>query len=139
MLREGTVVNGGSTACHGLNLVLDLNQKGVKVFSLSGFILESLLMSFFILFNCSISINFPCLWKAWFQLLECLHASIALEFFYIVSVVVRFYHGTIVRTGVTCSDISSYMRNSVCRWLIAENAKIFRSKTFFKVKEIAES
>ena len=36
MQREGAVVNVSSTACHGLNLVLDLNQKtkGVKVFSL---------------------------------------------------------------------------------------------------------
>ena len=59
--------------------------------------------------------------------------------FYIVAVVVKFYHGTTMRTGVTCSNISSYMRNSVCRWLITENAKIFPSKTFFYVKEIAES
>ena len=27
MLREGTVTNGRNTTCHGLNLVLDLNQK----------------------------------------------------------------------------------------------------------------
>ena len=36
-------------------------------------------------------------------------------------------HGTIIRTGITCKKIPCYMRNSACRWLIVENAKIFRS------------
>ena len=52
MQREGTVANGKSTACHGLNLVLDLNRKVLKflvVLSnsslyLSVFVLEPLLM-----------------------------------------------------------------------------------------------
>ena len=46
--REGTVVNGRSTACHGLTLVLDLNQKVLNIlvflsnssFYLSVFVLE---------------------------------------------------------------------------------------------------
>ena len=36
-------------------------------------------------------------------------------------------HGTIIRTGITCKKIPCYMRDSACRWLIVENAKIFRS------------
>ena len=52
MQMEGTVVNGRSTAYHGLNLVLDLNQKVLKFFVflsnsslyLSAFVLELLLM-----------------------------------------------------------------------------------------------
>ena len=36
-------------------------------------------------------------------------------------------HGTIIRTGITCKNISCYMRNSACRWFIVENVKIFRS------------
>ena len=52
MQREGTVVNGRSTACHGLNFVLDVNQKVLKflvVLSnsslyISVFVLEPLLM-----------------------------------------------------------------------------------------------
>ena len=38
-----------------------------------------------------------------------------------------FHHGTIIRTGITCKKIACYMRDSACRWLIAENIKIFRS------------
>ena len=38
-----------------------------------------------------------------------------------------FNHGTIIRTGITCKKISCYMCDSVCRWLIVKNAKIFRS------------
>ena len=34
---------------------------------------------------------------------------------------------TIRQTGVICNKISCYMRDSACRWLIVENAKIFRS------------
>ena len=52
MQIEGTVVNGRSTACHGLNLVLDLNQKVLSFLVLlsnsslylSVFVLEPLLM-----------------------------------------------------------------------------------------------
>ena len=61
MQKEGTVVNGRSAACHGINLVLNLNQKVLKFlvfFSdsslyLSVFVLEPLLMFFYIiqLFN----------------------------------------------------------------------------------------
>ena len=40
MQKEETMVNGGSTACHGVNLDLDLN---LKVFNISLFI------SFFVL------------------------------------------------------------------------------------------
>ena len=29
--------------------------------------------------------------------------------------------------GITCNKISCYMRDSACRWLIIENAKIFGS------------
>ena len=36
-------------------------------------------------------------------------------------------HGIIIRTGITCKKIRCYMRDSACRWLIVENAKIFRS------------
>ena len=36
-------------------------------------------------------------------------------------------HGTIIRTGITCKKFRGYMRHSACRWLIVENAKIFRS------------
>ena len=51
---EGTVVNARSTVCHGLNLVLDLNQKVLKLLFflsnsslyLSVFVLELLLMYF---------------------------------------------------------------------------------------------
>ena len=32
MQKEGTVVNERNTACHGVNLVLDLNQKVLKFF-----------------------------------------------------------------------------------------------------------
>ena len=54
MQKEGTIVNGRSAACHGLDLVLDLNQKVLNflVFLsnsplyLSAFVLELLLMYF---------------------------------------------------------------------------------------------
>ena len=96
MQIEGTVVNRRSTTCHGLNLVLDLNENVLKFlvflsnnslsfslcFSTSVDVFFSLCFStsvdaFLTLFNCSISMDFPCLWKTWFQLLKCLHASIA--------------------------------------------------------------
>ena len=38
-----------------------------------------------------------------------------------------FHHGTIIPTGTTCKKISSYIRNSACRWFIVKNVKIFRS------------
>ena len=38
-----------------------------------------------------------------------------------------FVDGTIMRTGITCKKIPCYMRDSVCRWFIVENAKIYRS------------
>ena len=37
------------------------------------------------------------------------------------------WHGTIIRTGITCKKIPCYMRDSACRWFIVENAKIFQS------------
>ena len=52
-------------------------------------------------------------------------------------------HGTIIRTRITCEKVSSYMRDSACRWLFVENAKIFRRYVkqleFPNVKEIVES
>ena len=41
--------------------------------------------------------------------------------------IIRIDHGTIIRTGLTCKKISSYMHDSAYRWLIVENFKIFRS------------
>ena len=35
------------------------------------------------------------------------------------------YHGTIIRTGITCKKIPCYMRDSTCRWFIIKKAKIF--------------
>ena len=35
------------------------------------------------------------------------------------------YHGTIIRTGITCKKIPCYMRDSACRWFIVKKAKIF--------------
>ena len=40
---------------------------------------------------------------------------------------ISFSHGTIIRTGITCKKIPFYMHDSACRWLMVENAKIFRS------------
>ena len=37
------------------------------------------------------------------------------------------HHETIIQTGITCKKILCYMRDSAIRWLIVENAKIFRS------------
>ena len=37
------------------------------------------------------------------------------------------YHGTIIRTGITCKKIPCYMRDSTCRWCIVKKAKIFWS------------
>ena len=36
-------------------------------------------------------------------------------------------HGTIIRTRMLCKKAPCYIRDSACRWLIVENAKIFRS------------
>ena len=46
---------------------------------------------------------------------------IVLCWFYILK------HGTLIRAGITCKKISCYMRDSACKWLILENAQIFRS------------
>ena len=83
MQKEGTVVNGRSPACHGINLVLNLNQKVLK---------------FLVFFSDSFSMNFPCSWKVWFQLLKCWHASIALRFNIVVV-------QSFVKRGVRLSDI----------------------------------
>ena len=52
-------------------------------------------------------------------------------------------HRTIIPTGITFKKTPCYMRNSARRWLIVENAKIFRSyvKHFlvFHMKEIVKS
>ena len=57
--------------------------------------------------------------------------------------VCMYKHGTIIRTRITCEKVSSYMRDSACRWLFVENAKIFRRYVkqleFPNVKEIVES
>ena len=36
-----------------------------------------------------------------------------------------YYHGTIIRTGITCKKIPCYMRDSAYRWFIVKKAKIF--------------
>ena len=36
-------------------------------------------------------------------------------------------HGTITRTGIRCKKILWYTRDSACKWLIVEKAKIFQS------------
>ena len=36
-------------------------------------------------------------------------------------------HVTVIWTGTTCKKMFCYMRESACRWLIVENAKIFWS------------
>ena len=33
------------------------------------------------------------------------------------------YHGTIIRTGITCKKIPCYIRGSACRWFIVKKAK----------------
>ena len=35
---------------------------------------------------------------------------------------VRYNHGTIIRTGITCKKIPCYMRDSDCRWFIVKKA-----------------
>ena len=40
----------------------------------------------------------------------------------------RCLNGTLIlQTGIACKKISCYMRDPACRWLIVENAEIFRS------------
>ena len=52
-------------------------------------------------------------------------------------------HGTIIWTEIACKKIPCYMHDLACRWLIVENAKVFRSYVnIFEsshVKEIVES
>ena len=36
-------------------------------------------------------------------------------------------HGAIKQAETTCNKILCYMRDSACRWLIVENANMFRS------------
>ena len=38
-----------------------------------------------------------------------------------------YYHGTIIRTGITYKKMSCCMRDSASRWFIVEKAKIFLS------------
>ena len=72
---------------HGVNLVLDLDQKVLHYLSIQQFSLSFSLRFktpvdvLIILFNCSINMNFHCLWKTWFRLSRCLHASITFAFF----------------------------------------------------------
>ena len=35
------------------------------------------------------------------------------------------YHGTIIRTGITCKKIHCYMCDSAYRWFIVKKVKIF--------------
>ena len=49
------------------------------------------------------------------------------HYFIFVEILFHCKHGTIIRTGIICKKIPCYMRDSVCRWFIVENAKIFRS------------
>ena len=37
------------------------------------------------------------------------------------------YHGTIIRTGITCKKTPCYVHDSACRWFIVKKAKIFWS------------
>ena len=37
------------------------------------------------------------------------------------------YHGTIIRTGITCKKIPCHVHDSACRWFIVKKAKIFWS------------
>ena len=41
--------------------------------------------------------------------------------------VARYYHGTVIRTGIKCKKIFCYMRDSASRWFIVKNVKIFIS------------
>ena len=45
----------------------------------------------------------------------------------VVTILIKSYHGTIIRTGITCKKIPYYMHDSACKWFIAKKAKIFRS------------
>ena len=59
--------------------------------------------------------------------------------------IVKWNHGTIIRTGMTCKKIPCYMRDSTCRWFIVRKAKIFcyfvmlNICEFSRVRENAES
>ena len=53
--------------------------------------------------------------------------GLSLSLMVTVSSEIKLVHETIIRTGITCKKIRCYMRDSACRWLIIENAKIFRS------------
>ena len=44
-----------------------------------------------------------------------------------VTLSLRIHHRAIIQIGIACKKISCYMRDSSCRWLIVECAKIFRS------------
>ena len=69
MQKKGTVVNGRSTACHKLKLVLDLNEQVLEILVLLSnssphlplFCFRTSVDIFLTLLNCSISRNFPCL------------------------------------------------------------------------------
>ena len=37
----------------------------------------------------------------------------------------KFCHGTIIRTGITCKKIPCFMGDLACRWFIVKKAKIF--------------
>ena len=54
-----------------------------------------------------------------------LRKEVLLKHFQLYSL--QMQHETIIRTGITCTKIFCYMRNSACRWRTVENAKIFRS------------
>ena len=47
-----------------------------------------------------------------------------------------YQRGTITRTGISSKKTPSYMRNSACRWRIAENAKYFEA--ILNVLEISQ-
>ena len=38
------------------------------------------------------------------------------------------YHGTIIRTGITCKKIPCYMRDSICRWRIIKGTPLCLSQ-----------
>ena len=49
------------------------------------------------------------------------------KIFQLISMSSILYHGTIIRTGITCKKIPCYMRDSACWWSIVKKTKIFWS------------
>ena len=54
-----------------------------------------------------------------------LTSSYLLTFTNILCTLTVLYHGTIIRTGITCKKDPSYMCESACRWFIVKKVGIF--------------